>query len=125
MIIRAEIFLFYGHRLITALFLSSAQIAWFRPVLYLCLPVLSCWVLAPMLLSEKPVQKHRVGIVPHYAEKDEPLVQKMLSFYEDSILINVQEKTRDVAWKIAECDVFISTSLHVLSVANSFGIPNQ
>lgn len=125
MIIRAEIYLFYGHRLITVLLLSSAQIAWFRPVLYLCLPVLACWVLAPMLLSEKPVQNHRVGIVPHFAEKDEPLVQKMLSFYEDSILIDVQEETRDVVRKIAECEVFFSTSLHGLIVANSFGIPNQ
>ncbi|MDD6040384.1 MAG: polysaccharide pyruvyl transferase family protein [Clostridia bacterium] len=91
----------------------------------LACPLGDAGLLAPMLLSEKPVQKHRVGIVPHYVEKDEPLVQKMLSFYEDSVLIDVQEETRDVVRKIAECEVIFSTSLHGLIVANSFGIPSQ
>ena len=82
-------------------------------------------LLAPLLLKEKPVKQYRVGIVPHYAEKEEKLLEKMQTFYSNSVIIDVQKDTRSVIRQIAECEVIFSTSLHGLIVADSFGIPSQ
>lgn len=81
-------------------------------------------LLAERWLGEYPSKKYRVGIIPHYKEKDCPEVGRLLHHYNDSTIIDLGEKPKDVVQKIAECEVIISSSLHGLIVADSFHIPN-
>ena len=69
-------------------------------------------------------KKHRVGIIPHYKEKDSPLLREMLDFYDDSFLVDLGKEPIDVVREIASCEVVLSSSLHGLIIADSFHIPN-
>lgn len=76
------------------------------------------------LLVEASGKKYSIGIVPHYVDKDEAIFKKMLEHYPNSKFIDVQNKTENVLKEISMCDYIISTSLHGLIIADSYGIPN-
>lgn len=85
-------------------------------------------LLAPWVLGgrEKPVAKKiHVGIIPHYADQVEPAVAELLAAIPGSRLINVFSPVRQVLEEIASCDFVLSSSMHGLIVADSFGVPNQ
>lgn len=80
-------------------------------------------ILASMLV--KPCKKkYNVGIVPHRWDKTEKVFKKMLDFYPNSKIIDVQNNPQQVLKDISECEYIISTSLHGLIVADSYNIPN-
>lgn len=89
---------------------------------------IDCVLADPGLLSSKIIEagdkKYSIGIVPHYVDKDEEIFKKMLEFYPNSKFIDVQNKTEDVLKEISQCEYIISTSLHGLIIADSYGIPN-
>lgn len=70
-------------------------------------------------------KKYRLGIIPHYKEKDSPFVREMKNKYSDSVIIDLGKKPIDVAKEIASCETILSSSLHGLIVADSFHIPNK
>ena len=80
------------------------------------------------LLAEKWIghieKKHNIGIIPHFKEQDAPVVNQMLSYYKDSVLINLKDDAKKVCKSIAECEYILSSSLHGLIVSDSFHIPN-
>ena len=80
-------------------------------------------ILSPMLV-EPCEKKYNVGIVPHRWDKEEEIFEKMLEYYPNSKIIDVQNKPRQVLSEISSCEYIISTSLHGLIVADSYGIPN-
>lgn len=63
------------------------------------------------------------GIIPHYSEKNSPLVKKLCS-REDTYCIDPQLPVADVIAHILLCKYIISSSLHGIIVADSFSIPN-
>lgn len=78
------------------------------------------------LLVKRPVEKkYSVGIIPHFKERDEFRFQELLDYYDKSILIDVTEDPLLVIKKISQCEIILSSSLHGLVVADSFGIPNK
>lgn len=70
-------------------------------------------------------KKYRIGIIPHYKEKDSPIVSEMKKYYSDSVIIDLGKKPIDVVKEIASCETILSSSLHGLIVADSFHIPNK
>ena len=80
-------------------------------------------ILAPMLV-EPCEKKYSVGIVPHRWDKEEEVFKKMLEHYPNSKIIDVQNEPSQVLKEISSCEHIISTSLHGLIVADSYGIPN-
>lgn len=85
-------------------------------------------LLAPWVLGEReqPVAKRiRVGIIPHYADQAEPAVAELLAAIPGARLINVFSPVKQVLAEIASCDFVLSSSMHGLIVADSFGVPNQ
>lgn len=76
-------------------------------------------------IGEKPSKKYRIGIIPHYKEKDSPIVGEMKKMYSDSVIIDLGKKPIDVVKEIASCETILSSSLHGLIVADSFHIPNK
>lgn len=89
---------------------------------------ISCVLADPGLLSSlivKPAnKKYSVGIIPHYIDQDETIFKKMLEHYPNSKFIDVRNETKEVLKEISECEYIISTSLHGLIIADSYGIPN-
>lgn len=64
----------------------------------------------------------KVGLVPHYVDKDNPIIEK-LSHNKEIKIINVYDKPSKVISEIASCELIISSSLHGIIVGHSFGIP--
>ncbi len=89
---------------------------------------ISCILADPGLLSPLLVKssekKWCIGIVPHYVDKDEEIFKKMLEYYPNSKIIDVQDETKHVLKELSMCKYIISTSLHGLIIADSYGIPN-
>ena len=81
-------------------------------------------ILANTLLDKMSEKKYDVGIIAHYKEKDNPIFEKLLKKYKNSILIDVQDTPINVTKKIAECKCIISSSLHGLIIADSLRVPN-
>ena len=69
-------------------------------------------------------KKYEVGIIPHYKEKDHPLIPKLLDSYPNSTLIDLAGDPKDVVRRIAECEIVLSSSLHGLIISDSYHIPN-
>lgn len=71
-----------------------------------------------------PSKIGKIGIVPHYVDKAHPIVAEAAK--EDRfVIIDVEDDWENTATRIAQCDVILSSSLHGLIVADSYGIPNQ
>ncbi len=82
----------------------------------------------PGLLVSERVRRvgicHDVGLVPHYAHRDDPRLAGLVTGHGSGVtVIDVQARPQTVARRIASCRVIVTTSLHGLVVADSFGIP--
>lgn len=87
-------------------------------------PLADGGLLASKLIDEsKIVKKYKIGIIPHFREKENAMIKKIKDFYK-GVLIDVQKNPRQVVEEIASCEYIISSSLHGLIVADAFGIPN-
>lgn len=85
-------------------------------------------LLAPWVLGDRRARiakKIRVGLIPHYADQAEPAVAELLASIPNARLINVFSPVEQVLEEIASCDFVLSSSMHGLIVADSFGVPNQ
>lgn len=82
----------------------------------------------PGLLTSKikydSVKKYKLGIIPHYVDKDNPYLD-LFKKNEDFLIINVAEDPEVCIKKILSCEVIFSSAMHGLIVADSFGIPNR
>jgi glycosyltransferase involved in cell wall biosynthesis len=83
-------------------------------------------LLAQMFVADNIIKKkYSLGIIPHYVDKNDPLIKSINKRIRNSIVINVNEPPLKVINKIASCDVIISSAMHGLIVADSLGIPNS
>ena len=82
-------------------------------------------LLADALLEELPEKQWEVGIVPHICDLKDPAVEALANTYENSKIINVKDDPLEVVRQIAACGCVLSSSLHGLIVADSFGVPNM
>ncbi len=82
-------------------------------------------LLAPLLLDEIPEKKYTLGIIPHVAEKNMEEYVKINKSVDGSVIIDVSNNPKDILRQIASCEAVISTSLHGLIFADSFGVPSR
>lgn len=89
---------------------------------------ISCILADPGLLAsllvEPQKKKYSVGIIPHFSHADDVVFKKMIEYYKNSVLIDVKAEPHAVLEMISQCEVVLSTSLHGLIIADSFGTPN-
>lgn len=69
-------------------------------------------------------KKYRLGVVPHYVDQDAKEVE-FLKKIPGIKIIDVFSEVKDVLREIQECEFIISSSMHGLIVADSFGVPNN
>ncbi len=82
-------------------------------------------LLADQLIRKSTVRNKTIGIIPHYVDQDSPYLKQLLKTLPDSQFIDVLAPVEEVLQQISRCDVVLSSSLHGLIVADSFGVPNQ
>jgi hypothetical protein len=68
---------------------------------------------------------NRVGLVPHYKDKNDADVQALATRLPGCCVIDVLDEPVNVLRQIAACETIISSSLHGLVVADAFRIPSQ
>jgi pyruvyltransferase len=81
-------------------------------------------LLASYLLEPGVKKRHKLGILPHYVDKDSELIKK-LSTQDGVYIIDATWPCTQVVQAIAECDALLSSSLHGLIVGDSVGTPNK
>jgi exopolysaccharide biosynthesis predicted pyruvyltransferase EpsI len=73
-------------------------------------------LLASRIWTKEPA-RYNIGVVRHYVDKDDyPFAD---------IIIDATEPPETVIKKISSCRVILSSSLHGLIIADSYGIPNM
>ncbi|RUU10838.1 glycosyltransferase [Mesorhizobium sp. M7A.T.Ca.TU.009.01.3.2] len=74
----------------------------------------------PRMNSER---RFRVGLVPHYVDRQHPLFQRLV--LEEGVAdLNVHDSPAEFFRRLQSCDAIVSSSLHGLIFAEAFGIPN-
>lgn len=73
-------------------------------------------LLASRIWPKQPA-KHNIGIVRHYVDKDD--------YGFGDVIIDASAPVEQVIKQISSCRVVLSSSLHGLIVADSYGIPNM
>ncbi|AEF24133.1 polysaccharide pyruvyl transferase family protein [Pseudomonas fulva] len=81
-------------------------------------------LLSDILIDRPVAKKYRIGFVPHYVDQQLPEALAFLQSNPDVRFINVFDEPKSVLQQIASCDYVVSSSLHGLVVADSFGVPN-
>lgn len=103
-------------------------------------------ILASDVLGQRPEKRYDIGIIPHLCDLRDPMVEEVLEKYGYKVsgdlesgrektkkaakdgpvrFINVKDEPLEVIEEIAKCRYILSSSLHGLIVADSFGIPNM
>jgi glycosyltransferase involved in cell wall biosynthesis len=82
--------------------------------------LLTSWIFDSKILAKR----HTVGIIPHYIEKNDARLLELRDSLQGSTIIDVTEAVESVVSAIRQCDMILSSSLHGLVVADSYGIPN-
>jgi hypothetical protein len=75
-------------------------------------------------MIRRPAQRHAIGVVPHYSDKSDPMVQALRAIPGVRI-IDVETDGMTATEEIAACGMILSSSLHGLIVADALGIPNH
>ena len=79
-------------------------------------------LLLPLMYGVYKTKTHRIGIIPHYAEKDESVFSE-LSKQEGSKIIDVNYNWELFIDEIVSCEEVISSSLHGIVIAEAYEIP--
>ena len=82
-------------------------------------------VLADELVGLQPKDRD-LGIIPHFMDKDlVPRFKKIMPTGTDILVINPQDDPLTVLRQIGSCKRIVTSSLHGMIVADSFGIPRR
>ena len=91
------------------------------PPIYGDLGLLLRYVIPPPITCNK---KYTIGFIPHYVDKKQPLIIKAKKNSNWTIIdINQAHTLKKFVKEIHECNCIISSSLHGIIIADSYGIP--
>lgn len=77
--------------------------------------------------QELETKRYRLGIIPHVADQQHPVIREIKEKYADEILVidlARYERWTDVIDQICSCERILSSSLHGLIVSDAYQIPN-
>lgn len=78
-------------------------------------------LLLPKYFNPSVSKKHKFGIIPHYIDKSNKLLNKFQN--SDIKTIDIQNDIEKVILDILACEVIFSSSLHGIIAADAYGIP--
>lgn len=85
------------------------------------LPLGDPGILSDLLVPQQP-KRYKWGVVPHFTHRNNEFI-KQAAKQENCVLIDPTAPPLDVLALISSCDAVVSSSLHGLIVADSFGVP--
>ena len=80
-------------------------------------------LLLPRFFNPEMEKRHAVGIIPHYIDKGHPWLTQFAHDPQVRI-IDIEAGIEDFVRDVKSCEVILSSSLHGLICADSYGIPN-
>lgn len=82
-------------------------------------------LLFPLYYTPKITKKYKMGIIPHYHDKRNSLIDRYKSTG-DVYVFDIQDygKWNFFIDRVCECEFILSSSLHGLIIADAYGIPN-
>lgn len=81
-------------------------------------------LLYPMFYKPNVIKKYRYGIIPHYVDYNHEWVQKF-KLNKEVKIINIKNwNINEFVDEINECEIILSSSLHGIICADSYGIPS-
>ena len=82
-------------------------------------------LLASELINKNEIEQcYELGIVPHFADKENPIFEKIKKTIPNSIILDVTKEPIEFLKDLAKCKAVISTAMHPLIAADSLEIPN-
>lgn len=72
--------------------------------------------------AAKVTKKYKLGIIPHYVDKNNILLNKIK--VSNSVVLDIQLAPEEFIYQLAQCEAVISSAMHGLIAADSLGIPN-
>jgi pyruvyltransferase len=81
-------------------------------------------LLLPHYLRPQTAKKFKVGVIPHYTDRDHPWIQA-LNNNPEVLVIDVYSDVTIFVQNVLSCDSILSSSLHGLICADAYGVPNQ
>ena len=83
-------------------------------------------LLLPFVYAPQKEKKYRLGIIPHYVDKDNEVIIMLNQRIRNSIVINMVNYSnwRNVIDTILECEMIMSSSLHGIIISDAYGVPN-
>lgn len=82
-------------------------------------------LLLPLYYNPTVEKKYKIGIIPHYNDMNNPLLESIMDFGGFHVIkIREYEHWLDFIDQINECEIIASSSLHGLIVSEAYGIPN-
>lgn len=82
-------------------------------------------LLSSFLIGGEFKKKYSLGVIPHFHDRNNPLLVDIINRIKHSVLIDVRNSPLDTVRMISECEIVISSAMHGLIVADSLGIPNM
>ena len=67
---------------------------------------------------------HRVGLICHYKDKNNPTVAQICERHTDIVEIDIFAPVQQILEQIMACEVIFSSAMHGLIAADALGIPN-
>jgi len=72
--------------------------------------------------TSKIKKKYTLGIIPHYVDEGNPLLNKIR--VENTVVLDIKQPPDIFTDRLAECENVMSSAMHGLIAADSLGIPN-
>lgn len=83
-------------------------------------------VLVPYLIEGDCEKIYDLGIVPHYADKDNKVFEEIKNAFGDkAVILDPTEKPIEFLKKLNKCKAVISTAMHPLIACDALRIPNM
>lgn len=82
-------------------------------------------LLVSRLVGETPQKLHAVGIVPHYADREDEVFRTLAERLSNAVILDPREGVIPFLRHLQECETVISTAMHPLIACDALGIPNQ
>lgn len=80
-------------------------------------------LLMPRFYKPQVAKQHKIGLVAHYAEKNDEIVKHLASL--GIYLVDIQLPVEAFVDELCKCETIISSSMHGLIAADAYGIPNR
>lgn len=72
---------------------------------------------------ERLQPKHDIGLVAHYCQKNHPFLNE--AWQAGIKVIDIQQSVVSFVDELRDCSIILSSAMHALIAADSFGIPNR